>query len=77
MIGVAEVLCSYSVVLLNSAEWRYYLLPRSKEPPVREVPKKERKKLMAFEGNWTEKFAFSHLPGFLATWRLDGRFASR
>ncbi|KAH0910768.1 hypothetical protein HID58_034089 [Brassica napus] len=54
-------------------EWRYYLLPRSKEPPVREVPKKERKKLMAFEGNWTEKFAFSHLPGFLATWRLDGR----
>ena len=28
---------------------------------------------MAFEGNWTEKFAFSHLPGFSATWQLEGR----
>ena len=64
---------SYSVVPLNSAEWRYYLRPRSKEPPVREVAKKERKKLMAFEGNWTENFAFSHLPGFSATWQLEGR----
>lgn len=73
MIGVAEVLFSYSVVPLNSAEWRYYLPPQSKEPPVREVPKKERKKLMAFEGNWTENFAFSHLPGFSATWQLEGR----
>ncbi|KAG2282447.1 hypothetical protein Bca52824_053667 [Brassica carinata] len=70
VIGVAEVLCSYSVVPLNSAEWRNYLHPRTKETPVREVPKKERKKLLAFEGNWTEKFAFSHLPGFSATWRL-------
>ncbi|KAG5393233.1 hypothetical protein IGI04_023196, partial [Brassica rapa subsp. trilocularis] len=54
--GGAEVLCSYSIVPLNSAEWRYYFHPRSKEPLVREVRKKERKKLMAFEGNWTEKY---------------------
>ena len=77
MIGVAEVLISYSVVPLNSAEWRYYLCPRSKEAPVREVPKKEWKKLLAFEGNWTEKFAFSHLPGFSATWQLEGRLVIR
>ena len=73
MIGVAEVLFSYSVVPFDSAEWRCYLHPRSKEPPVREVPMKERKKLLAFEGNWTENFAFSHLPGFSATWQLEGR----
>ncbi|KAF2551114.1 hypothetical protein F2Q68_00034489 [Brassica cretica] len=71
VIGVAEVLFSYSVVPLNSADWRYYLHPLSKEPPVREVPKKERKKLLAFEGNWTEKFAFSHLLDFSATWQLE------
>ena len=51
VIGVAEVLRSYYVVPLNSAEWRYYLRPRSKEPPVWEVPKKKRKKLLTFEGN--------------------------
>lgn len=27
-VGVTEVLYSYSVVLLNAAEWRYYLRPR-------------------------------------------------
>ncbi|KAF2553667.1 hypothetical protein F2Q68_00033607 [Brassica cretica] len=57
--------------LRRSLRWRYYLRPRSKEPPVREVPKKERKKLLSFEGNWTENLAFSHLPGFSATWRLE------
>ena len=73
MCQIQGISFSYSVVPLNSAEWRYYLCPRSKEPPVREVPKKERKKLLAFEGNWTEKFAFSHLPGFSSTWQLEGR----
>ncbi|KAF3529107.1 hypothetical protein DY000_02040760 [Brassica cretica] len=73
VIGVAEVLCSYSVSPLSNAEWRYYLHPRGKEPPVREIPKKERKRLLAFEGNWTEKFAFMHLPGFSSIWQLEGR----
>ncbi|KAF3579443.1 hypothetical protein DY000_02031572 [Brassica cretica] len=71
VIGVAEVLCSYSVSPLSSAEWRYYLHPRGKEPPVREIPKKERKQLLAFEGNWTEKFTFMHLPGFSSIWQLE------
>ncbi|KAF3602746.1 hypothetical protein F2Q69_00036253 [Brassica cretica] len=73
VIGVAEVLCSYSVSPLSNAEWRYYLHPRGKEPPVREIPKKERKRLLAFEGNWTKKFAFMHLPGFSSIWQLEGR----
>ncbi|KAH0906088.1 hypothetical protein HID58_037915 [Brassica napus] len=59
---VAEVLHSYSVSPLSGAEWRYHLHPQSKEPPVREILKKDRKRLPAFEGNWTEKFAFMHLP---------------
>ncbi|KAH0868019.1 hypothetical protein HID58_075041 [Brassica napus] len=45
VIGVAEVLCSYYVSPLSGAEWRYYLRPRGKEPPVREIPKRERKHL--------------------------------
>ncbi|KAF3526750.1 hypothetical protein F2Q69_00048454 [Brassica cretica] len=40
---------------ITCAKWRYYLRPRGKEPPVREVLKKERKRLPAFAGNWTEK----------------------
>ncbi|KAF3590525.1 hypothetical protein DY000_02022118 [Brassica cretica] len=71
VIGVADVLCSYSVSPLSGAEWRYCLHPRGKEPPVREVPKNERKRLPAFEGNWTEKFAFMHLPGFSSIWQLE------
>ncbi|WZZ34992.1 hypothetical protein YC2023_018393 [Brassica napus] len=71
IIGVAEVLCSYSVSPLSGAEWRYYLRPRGKEPPVREVPKRERKRLPTFAGNWTEKFAFMRLPGFLPIWELE------
>ncbi|KAF3487520.1 hypothetical protein F2Q69_00052606 [Brassica cretica] len=71
LIGVAEVLCSYFVSPLSGAEWRYYLHPRGKEPPVREVPKRERKCLPAFAGNWTEKFAFMRLPGFLPIWQLE------
>ncbi|KAF3554568.1 hypothetical protein F2Q69_00013616 [Brassica cretica] len=71
VIGVAEVLCSYSVSPLSSAEWRYYLHPRGKEPPVREIPKKERKRILAFEGNWTEKLAFMHLSGFSSIWQLE------
>ncbi|KAH0853990.1 hypothetical protein HID58_092711 [Brassica napus] len=73
VIGVAEVLYSYSVSLLSGTEWRYHLRPRGKEPLVREILKKERKRLPAFEGNWTEKFAFMHLPGFSSIWRLEGR----
>ena len=73
VIGVAEVLCSYYVSPLSSTEWRYHLHPQGKEPPVREVVKKERKWLPAFEENWTEKFAFMHLPSFSSIWRLEGR----
>ena len=76
MIGVAEVLHSYSVSPLSGAEWRYHLHPQSKEPPVREILKKDRKRLPAFEGNWTEKFAFMHLPGFLSIWQLEGRLVA-
>ncbi|KAF3554979.1 hypothetical protein F2Q69_00013484 [Brassica cretica] len=72
VIGVAEVLYSYSVSPLSGSEWRYHLRPRGKEPPVREILKKETKRLPAFEGNWTEKFAFMHLPGFSSIWRLEG-----
>ncbi|KAF3594121.1 hypothetical protein DY000_02021216 [Brassica cretica] len=75
VIGVAEVLCSYSVSPLSVAEWRYYLRPRGKEPPVREVPKRERKRLPVFSGNWTEKFAFMRLPGFLPIWQLEGEMS--
>ncbi|KAH0903358.1 hypothetical protein HID58_042861, partial [Brassica napus] len=71
VIGVAEVMCSYFVSPLSGAEWRYYLHPRGKEPPVKEIFKKERKRLPAFEGNLTEKFAFMHLPGFSSIWRLE------
>ena len=73
VIGVAEVMCSYFVSPLSGAEWRYHLHPRGKEPPVKEILKKERKRLPAFEGNLTEKFAFIHLPGFSSIWRLEGR----
>ena len=31
--------------------------------------------LPAFAGNWTEKFAFMRLPGFLPIWQLEGRLA--
>ncbi|WZZ34991.1 hypothetical protein YC2023_018392 [Brassica napus] len=75
VIGVVEVLCSYFVSPLSGAEWRYYLCPRGKEPPVREVPKRERKRLLAFAGNWTEKFSFMRLPRFLPIWQLEGRLA--
>ncbi|KAH0872002.1 hypothetical protein HID58_069364 [Brassica napus] len=71
IIGVAEVLCSCFVSPLSGSEWRYYLHPRGKEPPVREVPKRERKRFPAFTGNWTEKFAFMRLPGFLPIWQLE------
>ncbi|KAH0858915.1 hypothetical protein HID58_087176 [Brassica napus] len=59
----------------SGAKWRYYLRPRGKEPPIREVPKRERKRLPAFAGNWTENFAFMRLPGFLPIWQLEGRLA--
>ena len=41
VIGVAEVLHSYVVSPLSGAEWRYHLLPRGKEPPVKEILKKD------------------------------------
>ncbi|KAF3577115.1 hypothetical protein DY000_02031497 [Brassica cretica] len=34
VIGVTEVMYSYSVSPLGGAEWRYHLRPRRKEPPV-------------------------------------------
>ncbi|KAH0867437.1 LOW QUALITY PROTEIN: hypothetical protein HID58_074459, partial [Brassica napus] len=58
-------------LVIEVAEVLYYLRPRRNEPPVTEVPKRERKRLPAFAGNWTEKFAFMRLPGFLPIWQLE------
>ncbi|KAF2562537.1 hypothetical protein F2Q70_00017786 [Brassica cretica] len=57
----------------SSAEFRVEVSPSSSRQgaPVREILKKERKRLPAFEGNWTEKFAFMHLSGFSSIWRLE------
>ncbi|KAH0879854.1 hypothetical protein HID58_067248 [Brassica napus] len=54
-IGVAEVLYSYAITPLNGGERRYHLHPRGGELPVQEVVKKERKRLLVFDGHWTEK----------------------
>ncbi|KAF3506498.1 hypothetical protein F2Q69_00006871 [Brassica cretica] len=67
--GVAEILSYYFVSPLNSGEGRYNLHPRSKVPLIHEIPKKERKRHPGFEGRWTEKFGFMHLPGFSPVWR--------
>ncbi|KAF3539077.1 hypothetical protein F2Q69_00023188 [Brassica cretica] len=72
---VPSLVAKISETLEIFPEWRYYLRPRGKEPPVREVPKRERKSLPVFAGNWTEKFAFMRLPGFLPIWQLEGRLA--
>lgn len=44
VIGVAEVLYSYYISPLNTREGRYYLHPRPREPPVLEIPKRERER---------------------------------
>ncbi|KAH0879421.1 hypothetical protein HID58_066815, partial [Brassica napus] len=64
VIEVAEVLYSYSISPLNGGEGRYHLHPCNRELP--------RKRHPAFDGRWTEKFAFMRLPGFSAVWRLAG-----
>ncbi|KAL0886283.1 hypothetical protein Bca101_010266 [Brassica carinata] len=71
-IGVAEVLYSYSVSSMNTGEGRYHLRPRSKTPPVQEIPKRERTTHPVFESYWAEKFAFMYLPGFSSIWRVAG-----
>ncbi|KAF2570058.1 hypothetical protein F2Q70_00003588 [Brassica cretica] len=38
------------------------------ELPVQEITKKNRKRVPAFDGRWTEKFAFMYLPGFSPVW---------
>ncbi|KAF3568739.1 hypothetical protein DY000_02014295 [Brassica cretica] len=70
VIGVAEVLYSYSISPLNDGEGRYHLHPHNRELPVREISKNERKRHRVFDSRWTEKFAFMHLPGFSPVWRL-------
>ncbi|KAG2275799.1 hypothetical protein Bca52824_058354 [Brassica carinata] len=72
VIGVAEVLYSYSISPLNDGEGRYHLHPHNRELPVREISKNERKRHRVFDSRWTEKFAFMHLPGFSPVWRLAG-----
>ncbi|KAG2298965.1 hypothetical protein Bca52824_035437 [Brassica carinata] len=72
VIGVSEVLYSYFISPLNGAEGRYHLHPRLKEPPVQEIPKKERKRHLVFESYWTEKFAFMYLSGFSPIWCVAG-----
>ena len=63
-IGIAEVLYSYAISPLNGGEQRYHLHTHGRELPVQEIQKKERKHHPGFDGRWTEKFAFIHLPGF-------------
>ena len=71
-IGVAEVLHSYAITRLNGGERRYHLHPRGRELPVQEITKKNRKRVPAFDGRWTEKFAFMYLPGFSPVWCTAG-----
>ncbi|KAF3538019.1 hypothetical protein F2Q69_00023158 [Brassica cretica] len=61
---VAKVLYSYVITQLNGGERRYHLHPRGGELPVQEIAKSDRKRVPAFDGRWTEKFAFMYLPGF-------------
>ncbi|KAH0898871.1 LOW QUALITY PROTEIN: hypothetical protein HID58_048439 [Brassica napus] len=63
------------ITLQNLGDLQGLVIGVAKEPPVREVPKRERKSLPVFAGNWTEKFAFMRLPGFLPIWQLEGRLA--
>ncbi|KAF2575039.1 hypothetical protein F2Q70_00002753 [Brassica cretica] len=67
-IGVAEVLYSYAITQLNGGERRYLLHPRGEELPDQEITKKDRKRVPAFDGRWTEKFAFMYLTGFSTVW---------
>ncbi|KAF3511289.1 hypothetical protein F2Q69_00009734 [Brassica cretica] len=61
------------IALQNLGDLQGLVIGVAEEPPVREVLKKERKRLPDFAGNWTEKFAFMRLPGFSPIWRLEGR----
>ena len=63
-IGVAEVLYSYVITQLDGGEPRYHLDPHGGELPVQEIAKSDRKRVPAFDGRWTEKFAFMYLPSF-------------
>ena len=67
-IGVADVLHSYAITQLNGGEQRYHLHPRCRELPVQKIAKKNRKRVPAFDGRWTEKFAFMYLPGLSPVW---------
>ncbi|KAH0880085.1 LOW QUALITY PROTEIN: hypothetical protein HID58_067479 [Brassica napus] len=61
-------------LLRLSSKWRRVEVPPSSSkqgPPVREILKKDKKRLPAYEGNWTDKFAFMHLSGFSSIWRLE------
>ncbi|KAF3607606.1 hypothetical protein DY000_02046319 [Brassica cretica] len=71
-IEVAEVLHSYTITQLNGGERRYHLHPRGRELPVQEIAKKNRKRVPAFDGRWTEKFAFMYLLGFSPVWCTAG-----
>ena len=72
IIGVAEVLYSYSISLLNGGEGRYHLHTRNRELTVQEISKNERKRHPVFDSRWTERFAFMGLPGFSPLWPLAG-----
>ncbi|KAF3601125.1 hypothetical protein F2Q69_00036417 [Brassica cretica] len=56
---------------------RYHLHPSGMELPVQEISKKERMRHPVFDGRWTDKFAFMHLPEFSSAWRTAGGFPSR
>ena len=72
IIGVAEVVYSYSISPLNGGEGIYHLHPRNRDLPVQEISKNERKRHPVFDSRWTEKIAFMRLPGLSPVWRLAG-----
>lgn len=72
VLGVAEVMYSYFISPLNGGEWRYHVHPYNREPPVQDISKKERKRHPVFDGCWTKRFAFMHLPEFSSIWCLAG-----
>ncbi|KAF2596165.1 hypothetical protein F2Q68_00010722 [Brassica cretica] len=59
------------IALQNLGDLNGLMIGVAEEPPVRKILKKDRKWLPAFKGNWTEKFAFMHLPAFSSIWQLE------
>ena len=72
MLGLNEVLYSYSISTLPGSEGKYYLRPRGKKALVQEIEKKARKNHHIFV-KWEERFTFALLPGYPSVWHVAGR----